>query len=401
MYIIFYLLKNVAATALLYGLYLLLLRDRVVPGVARAYLLLAMFISAIIPFVILPSSVSGTIPHFYMPDVVVSALSAGGGRHTGLGGYYYSFITLYTVMVVVFFTLLSTSIIKLYRIMRQGKRHADTQQYIVFTHTQAGPGSFGRFIFFPTGEVDAIILMHEVCHVVRRHTADIIVLRLLRCVLWPNFLLGIVLRELKMVHEYEADAAAMAHTPDYSHYLLNETFATRAFPLSNTFFSHPIKRRIVMLQKSKTARLAARHKIVTAGATGIMMMAGMIYLQSCRPAATVAEPASRQVVKNTGTNHSDDDATMPQAGVDLVQFLSANIKYPDVAKAKKIAGRVVVKLVIDEAGALVETEVKRSPDELLTAEALRVIKLIPEWKPGTKKGQPVKSEMYIPVSFVL
>lgn len=398
--ILFFLLKNIAATALLYGIYVSVLRDRVVPVVARAYLLVSVVVSAIVPMLTVPTPLAAFVPVFTLPDVVINQWQINTGGWPDAGKYDTVVVYLYIVGLLGFVAWLCKEWYQLMRMLRLGKVHLVTLSYTIITHAHAGPGSVGRYIFFPGNQIDETILQHEMCHVVRWHTADIVVMRLLRCALWPNFLLSFILRELKMVHEYEADEAAMHASPNYGAFLLNEVFGTISFSLSNNFFSHPLKRRILMLQKSKLQRGAARNKVVAAIAAGVLMMAGVVYLQSCRPAASLTEPSEVPSSK-TATMHTEDNAAMPVAKVDLVQFLSANIKYPDAAKTKKIAGRVVVKLVIDETGKLVETEVKRSPDELLSAEAVRVIGLIPGWNPGTKNGIPTKTEMYLPVSFVL
>ncbi len=401
MEVLFYLLKNVAATSLLFGVYALILKDRVVPATARFYLLCIAVFSVVIPFITLPASFSTAIPVFSMPGIVVPTWAVGRGESNFLIVNILSIPMLYGLTAlghfIAFFIQLGTMV----RLLKQGKIHTVTNKITIVTNVKAGPGSFGRYVFFPAGEVNETILQHEVCHVQRGHSADIVVLRLLRCILWPNFLLAYILKELRMVHEYEADAFAARTNPQYGTFLLNQAFSTSSFSLCNTFFSHPIKRRIIMLQNNKVQHGAVRQKVMVASAAGLLLMAGMVYLQSCKPAIAPSEPSAVSKVGATAFHGEADNTKMPEAKVDLVQFLSANIKYPDAAKTKKITGRVVVKLVIDETGKLVETEVKRSPDELLTAEALRVIRLIPGWKPGTKDNQPVKTEMYLPVAFVL
>lgn len=399
--LLFYLLKNIAATLLLMGVYVFILRDRVAPVVARFYLLGIAFVPVVVPLITLPASLSKAVPGFIMPDIVVPTWVTTTGRAT-FSFVHLSFIPMfYGLIVSGFIVAFFIELGRIARMLAHGKKHSVTKQFTIVTNVNAGPGSFGRYVFFPTDDVNETILQHEVCHVVRAHSTDIIMLRLLRCVLWPNFLLAYILKELKMVHEYEADAFAARNSPQYASFLLNQAFATSSFSLFNTFFSHPIKRRIIMLQKNKAQHGTVQQKVMVASAAGLLLMAGMVYLQSCRPAASQAGPYAVSKVETAAFHGEADNTKMPEAKVDLIQFLSANIKYPDAAKAKKIAGRVVVKLIIDETGKLIETEVKRSPNELLSAEAVRVIGLIPGWNPGTKNGIPIKTEMYLPVSFVL
>ena len=60
-----------------------------------------------------------------------------------------------------------------------------------------------------------------------------------------------------------------------------------------------------------------------------------------------------------------------------------------------------VQFVIMEDGTLDQAKVVRGIDPLLDEEALRVVKLMPKWKPGTQKGEPVRVKYTVPVVFRL
>lgn len=85
----------------------------------------------------------------------------------------------------------------------------------------------------------------------------------------------------------------------------------------------------------------------------------------------------------------------------LMQYLSKNIKYPLEAQKTKKQGRVVVQVIIDEKGNVVNPTVKRGVDPLLDAEAIRVVTSMPKWKPGAQRGVPVKVRYSIPIQFNL
>lgn len=86
---------------------------------------------------------------------------------------------------------------------------------------------------------------------------------------------------------------------------------------------------------------------------------------------------------------------------EMMKFLGENIKYPVEAQKNKIMGRVIVQFVVMEDGSLGMEQVVRSVDSQLDAEALRVIKLMPKWIPGTVKGDPVKVRFTVPIMFRL
>lgn len=98
---------------------------------------------------------------------------------------------------------------------------------------------------------------------------------------------------------------------------------------------------------------------------------------------------------------ADKMPDFPGGVQELMKFLGENIKYPVEAQKNKIMGRVIVQFVVMEDGSLGMEQVVRSIDPQLDAEALRVIKLMPKWIPGTVKGDPVKVRFTVPIMFRL
>jgi TonB family protein len=84
-----------------------------------------------------------------------------------------------------------------------------------------------------------------------------------------------------------------------------------------------------------------------------------------------------------------------------IQFLEENMKYPKISKEIGKMGIVMLTFIIDETGNIQYPRVKISADKYLDEEALRVIKLMPKWKPGKVKGKNVKVIFNMPVRFTL
>ena len=86
----------------------------------------------------------------------------------------------------------------------------------------------------------------------------------------------------------------------------------------------------------------------------------------------------------------------------LFKFLSENVKYPKEAVKKGIQGRVICQFVVEADGSISNVEVVRSGGHhLLDQEAVRVISIMPKWKPGTQRGKPIRVKYTIPVNFRL
>ena len=96
--------------------------------------------------------------------------------------------------------------------------------------------------------------------------------------------------------------------------------------------------------------------------------------------------------------------TMPQfpGGQEvLMKYLAANIKYPASAVKAKKQGRVIVTFIVQKDGSVTHAKIAKSIDPELDAEALRIVKGMPKWTPGTQNGKPVSVRYTIPVKFSL
>ena len=85
----------------------------------------------------------------------------------------------------------------------------------------------------------------------------------------------------------------------------------------------------------------------------------------------------------------------------MMKYVAENIKYPQAAKDKNIAGRVFVSFVVEKDGSVNEVKVMRGIGGGCDEEAVRVIKGMPKWKPGIQKGKPVRVSYQIPINFKL
>ena len=86
---------------------------------------------------------------------------------------------------------------------------------------------------------------------------------------------------------------------------------------------------------------------------------------------------------------------------ECMKFLAKNIKYPTVAQENGVQGRVIVQFVVNRDGTIVDPVVMRGVDPYLDKEALRVISMMPKWKPGKQRGKAVRVRYTQPVLFRL
>lgn len=93
--------------------------------------------------------------------------------------------------------------------------------------------------------------------------------------------------------------------------------------------------------------------------------------------------------------------TFPGGQKALGSYLSKNITYPAADREKNLQGKVYVSFIVEPDGKLSKVTAVRGPSETMKAEAVRVMKKSPAWKPGAQNGKYVRVQYTIPINFTL
>lgn len=86
---------------------------------------------------------------------------------------------------------------------------------------------------------------------------------------------------------------------------------------------------------------------------------------------------------------------------ELMEFITRNIQYPQEAQGKGIQGRVFVSFVVEPDGSVSNVKVRQGIGSGCDEEAVRIVKSMPKWNPGEKKGKPVRVSYSLPIVFKL
>lgn len=85
----------------------------------------------------------------------------------------------------------------------------------------------------------------------------------------------------------------------------------------------------------------------------------------------------------------------------LFDYLGKTIKYPEKARNNNVSGTVYITFVVGLEGSIAEVKLLRGIGKECDEEALRVIKMMPAWQPGTQNGVPVRVQYNLPIRFTL
>ncbi len=119
-------------------------------------------------------------------------------------------------------------------------------------------------------------------------------------------------------------------------------------------------------------------------------------LQSHSQDTTKIEPGK----KGFGVSVEQILPEFPGGDDSLQAFLKQNIAYPRDAKINRVQGRVYIGFLVDKKGKIANPKVLSSASKELDEEAMRVVKIMPEWKPGTKGGSAVDVQYILPIDFI-
>ncbi len=174
------------------------------------------------------------------------------------------------------------------------------------------------------------ILLHEKIHVNEYHSLDLIFFEILRVLLWFNPLVYIYQNRMTTLQEYIADSKAIEQTNKKEYYqgLLSQIFQTDKISFINTFFNHSlIKKRIVMLQKSKSKKIFQLKYLLL-----VPVVSGMLVYTSC-----------------TQNTEKQIDTSLPSTLLEKIEAVKHQIQVQgNISKEEEKALKILISLVNDD-----------------------------------------------------
>lgn len=422
-----YLLQVNVGLILFYALYKLVCTRDTFFRSRRFILIVSLVLPFILPFIDVREWLESRdrmimLTHFdysaVLPEIVVGSEAVETGNRVFVLSEWIGY--LYLAGVVVLLVRLAVQAFSLYRLIVRMPEKEINGVRVKCLNDPSGPFSFFGWIFMNPAAVkeDEIseILTHEMAHVKQHHSVDVLLAEMVSICCWMNPFAWLLKREVRLNLEFLADRKVMEAgfaTKSYQYHLLGLAY-NHKYGLSNNFnFSH-LKQRIIMMNKKKSNAAGHIKYALFVLPAFALLVAGNI---SCSQDASQTENAKEEVVAPVSpeAKEAPADSTakeevfmvaeqmpeFPGGMKEMLKFLQENVKYPENAMKNNVQGRVIVQFVIEKDGTPTEFKVLRSVDPDLDAEALRVMKAMPKWKPGMQKGQVVRVKFTVPVSFKL
>lgn len=97
----------------------------------------------------------------------------------------------------------------------------------------------------------------------------------------------------------------------------------------------------------------------------------------------------------------EDLPQFPGGAVEMMKWLTRNLKYPRAAEEQKLQGKVVAEFIVNKDGSVTDVKIVKPLNALCDREVLRVLSMMPRWTPGIQDGKPCRTKVCIPVIFKL
>ncbi|MES2378566.1 MAG: TonB family protein [Bacteroidota bacterium] len=428
---------------LFFGFYVLLLRRETFFQLNRIYLVAASLLSFLIPLIqaswvqnlFITQQVQQTI--YSMPVGVVYNFTVKPTADNG--------ITLGQVINGLYIS------VTLFLIIRLGWQLLVLKKAIEKPSPSAAYSFFKKISLGENISPSSVIAEHEQVHAGQWHSVDVMIIETVMIINWFNPVVYLYRFAIKYIHEYIADRQVIqagTDKVDYAMLLLSQTFRVETHSLVTPFYNHSLlKKRIMMLHKNKSQRIALAKYGLSAPLFILMMIFSSATVNNSKAVAAInkktqkvlltraadvvpmmdnnseipaenkpAEDGNKYITIAENIDHEIKADTLPKGPIfsqvekqpgfpgglqAFGQYLANNIKYPTVDKENKTEGRVIVTFVVETDGTLSELKAVRSPSETLSAEAIRVLLRSPKWNPGIQKGRQVRVSYTVPIAFKL
>lgn len=448
-----YSIKVAICLVAFYLFYKLLLSRDTFHAFNRATLLLLMLLSLVLPFVSLsidePTVVNNGMVQ--VEQLLVAGVTGEDTQPASLTLVQVLFMV-YMVGVVVSVGREIVSLAGLYKLI-SGRDHVtiDNGIRIIVIDGDMAPFSWFNNIVISRSDYESgrrEILIHEMAHISHHHSLDILLCNVLLIFQWFNPAVWLLRRELRNIHEYEADEAVLAsgaNAAEYQLLLIRKAVGERLFSMANNLNHNSLKKRITMMLTKRSNPWNRVKVLLTVPVAAVAVVAfatpkaeslsreiehesdaivSSVVKSTSDKAALVAQgkTSGEETVNDMGRaddtliandlqrmTSTDDDVydvvekmpEFPGGMAELMKYLNSNIKYPVEAHKAGIQGRVVVSFVVNKDGTVKDAKIVRSVDKSIDAEALRVISAMPKWQPGYQDGKAVSVRYTVPVTFRL
>ena len=346
MSIVVYLAKLMLVSGILYSYYWISLRNKKFHLYNRFYLSITVIMSLILPCINIPISFynsNAKILHIisvgeWEPAVVITPAQNWLQQFLTWQNIFFTF---YILVCCIMLYVLAKSIRYVMRISKKYAWEKIDDIKLFYTNEPETPFSFFKNIFWNNGlniasEEGKQIFQHEIYHVRKKHSLDVLLMEIICCIFWFNPFYHLIKKEIKTIHEFLADEYASSGVDKfgYAELLVWQTLNNKQISIINPFFHNQIKRRIAMITQLKNKRYNYLSRVMVLPILSILFCAFSIKTINAHSPITL-----QNILGN-------DDSVFHS----VERYLIKHLHYPESSLKSNYAATVNVKVTVDATG---------------------------------------------------
>jgi TonB family protein len=401
--LLLFLFQSVACSIVFYAIYYLVLRNESCYTFNRYYLLLSVTFSAIFPLVRIdsPWALSREVTSVItLPEMVVDPYAN-----------YYTDISwlevVYALGIIFFAGKLLMKVVSIIKIVRNGEKELRHDYVLVRTRGKLPTFSFLNYLFWDDSQQlnekqENQILNHELAHIRRKHSRDILFIEIAHAVMWFNPLMYVIKSALTMTHEFEADDKATEgrDIEAYQKLLAQQVLNQYGLALGSHFNQSQTLKRLRMLTNKNNNVYWGKF------AFPVLAMAMVFGVISCElPGASEEELTIQAAAVSDGPEEvftKVEEMPTPPGGMSaFYTYVARTLKYPAQARRLGVEGKVFIEFAVDKDGSITDVKALKGIGAGCDMEAMNVIAQSPKWQAGRQRGRAVKTKIILPITFKL
>ena len=273
-----FLIKSTLSISLLYLAFQVLMRKEAAFKLNRMILIFTVVISVIIPFLYLPQPIQPVgqlklepifqsiafseepIQANITPELIQPSASIPKTNQPITVSFKSVLLYIYLSGILISILMLIYSIGSVFMLFRKARKIKMEGIRLMIIADDIPAFSFGRSILISQHDFDTnseAIIIHEQSHIRLGHFYDLMLMELVKIIFWFNPLLYRIARDLREIHEFQADNYTLNKGIDATQYqllIIQKGVGSKRFALANSFNHCQIKKRIIMMNKSKTSK---------------------------------------------------------------------------------------------------------------------------------------------------
>ena len=388
-----------------YAVYKLWLENEKMFRFNRAYLLLSLVFSFVIPLQLISVRplLGNTLSVIQLDGVVIRTSNVVLNRDNSEQIITSVLSIIYLIVACLFLVRFIVNLYSFYKKIKSNNRKVLDNVKVVLIEEATLPHSFWKSIFinkeeFETGKIPLELIAHEKAHLQQKHTLDILFIEVLQIVFWFNPLLVLFKKAIKLNHEFLADEAVNKQFDSVTAYqklLLNFASNKNTIALASNLNYLITKKRLIMMTK-KESRFKMIFKVLMVSFVCVMSL----FVFSSETIAQKVKDKSDydKTIMNDINDSIEKQPEYPGGIEEFYKLVGMNFKIPAAASKQKLEGKAIIEFMVERDGSLSEFKIVKDLGYGIGNEAIRTIKLSPKWIPGSINGKPARVLYTLPIT---